>query len=141
MKTEVRAAISRVFETMSFCELSDCDSGPIESPSLGAVIAFRGVLAGEFRLAISQCTAARLGADFLAAEGQEGTVDQTRSVVAEFANVVCGAVLSTLAPDADIHFSIPQLLDEIDRSQLTYHFSSTGEAPDIAVGLSLSPVD
>jgi CheY-specific phosphatase CheX len=125
---------------MSFCEVSDCAAGPIEAPALGAAIAFHGVLAGEFRLAISQSAAAKLSADFLAAEVQEWNAEQMQSVVAEFANVACGAVLSTVAPDADIHFSVPQILTEpLDHSRFTYHFSTTGETAEIAAGLSLSP--
>lgn len=142
MRTEVAAAIGGVFETMSFCEVSDCGARPIETPALGASLSFRGALSGEFRFAISERTAARLSLDFLAAEGSECSVEQKQCIVAEFANVACGAVLSAVAPGADIHFSVPQpLRPPLDTSQLTYHFSTGGDTSDVAIGIILSPVD
>ncbi|MDE3197755.1 MAG: hypothetical protein KGN84_15510 [Acidobacteriota bacterium] len=140
MRTEVASAVGQVFESMSFCELSHCVCGPVKIPALSASILFWGALAGEFRLTVSQHTAERLSADFLAAEAAEIDGDP-ECFVAEFANVACGAVLSVVAPGADIHFSVPVRNREPEACQVTYYFSSSGEEADMAVGLSLSEPD
>jgi hypothetical protein len=95
-------ALTHVLETMFF-ELP-LDAVSKHSPEPGCIrasVKIAGSLRGRFHLAAELRLLGRLTQSFLGIdEGEAPGEDQQRSVICELANMLCGAALSRLMPDA-----------------------------------------
>jgi hypothetical protein len=137
----IRRVASRMLEEMYFCDGTWVGPGLLDlpfdgEPAIGARVTFSGAVAGEFRVAASAQLAARLAADFLAAEVSDITGEQSISLVLEFANVVCGATLGEWMPEAAFNYSVPSSLtaDEV-RQQWPQRFLLSEDQPELGVNL------
>ena len=102
----LRENVRTILETMFFstAEPIDCAHG---SPSVAARLAFRGEPSGELILDLSQEAAQSMAAGFLGVDLGEVSADAQQSTVCELANMICGAVLSHLHPDAVVSLDAP----------------------------------
>ena len=132
------AALGQVLETMYYCQASCAGSGPLPSPAIGSRVTISGERRGEFTVAATLGLAARLAADFVAADVADMTPAQSTEVVHELANVACGATLGALAPRANVTFSIPASLDEDEvRREWMDRFRIDGPDAELALNVVL----
>lgn len=105
-------ATIEVLETMFF-ELPEAPPERQDAPPEDSVIAlaeFSGDLAGVVETAMSPWVARRLTASFLGREDETTVTEaETRQVVCEFTNMVCGNALSRLEPDGKLRISTPEI--------------------------------
>ncbi len=114
LENQVRAALReatvQVLETMFFVSLAEEPpaSGEFWPCSVHTVrIEFRGDWRGAFTIRVPDCMGRTIAANFLAED--ESTIAEldAEEVVREFANMVCGATLSAIAPHATLDLSAP----------------------------------
>src|SRR5271163_2523493 len=105
----LRECAEEVLSTMLFAGiLSDIAIQVLlAQPLLSKVIQVSGPLTGKFRLSITVGAADALAADFLGLEviPDGGAIDQ---VVGELTNMICGASLSRIEPEALFSLSHPE---------------------------------
>ncbi|MCC7496805.1 MAG: chemotaxis protein CheX [Bryobacterales bacterium] len=104
-----RAAVS-VLETMFFVSLAGETEEPSEAaPEFGQPVRveFQGGCQGAFTIRVSGSMSCSMAANFLAKDEQEVDEPEASQVVSEFANMVCGATLSVVAPHATLNLSYP----------------------------------
>jgi CheY-specific phosphatase CheX len=106
-----------VLETMFFSEAvpRSCDHAELNAPGaqeewISARVLFDGAPRGELRVMLSHELARFIAANFLGADPEEVSGDADGQVACELANMICGAVLSRLHPDAGVALSPPELL-------------------------------
>ncbi len=126
-------AAQRVLETMFFTVAGDpVDSEAIDfSESVGVRIAFEGSAAGTLSVRLTKTSARTLAADFLGLEPESLSGPQTFEVVCEFANMVCGSMVSELENQELVRLSpaVPWDGEPDARAEGTY----TAELPDGAL--------
>src|SRR5579871_2372466 len=97
------AAAADILECMFFLAIEHVDDrGPrLDEPALGVEIEFRGVHRGQFRLVTGANCARGLASNFIGVLGPgELSAEQVDEVLRELTNMMCGATLSRLAPQA-----------------------------------------
>lgn len=104
--SSLQETVRTVLETMFFstAEPVECCHG---NPSIAARLAFRGDPSGELVVTVSHDLAQALAAGFLGVDFEEVTAEAERNIVCELANMICGAVLSHLHPDAVVALDSP----------------------------------
>ena len=110
------AATEEVLETMFFTGLI----GPAEpsgEPGLAALVAFRGAPSGVCGVRMSEAAARDVAANFVGAEVEELEPAQIEQVVCEFANMICGSVVSRLESAVQIELDPPRLVAAGDFNQ------------------------
>jgi len=134
----VTAAMEQVMRVMYFCDAVYLGRARLETPALGAFLAFAGTVNGVFRVFVSQRRAKRMTADFLALDSSEVTPARIRSTVNEFGNVACGAAMSAWLPQASFHFSVPAELSPGDiPAEFEHCFAVSDAGPEIAIEIVL----
>ncbi len=105
----VRVA-AQVLETMFFEEAvpSACEHTWL-STAVSVHVSFEGSHQGEFLLSVSPDTARSIAAGFLGLDPEEMTGTQPGDVVLELANILCGALMSTLWPESMLSLGTPEL--------------------------------
>jgi Chemotaxis phosphatase CheX len=66
---------------------------------------------GEMTVMLSRELAISASAGFLAEENEEVTEEQENQVSCELANIICGAILSRLHPNARVTLSMPEVAE------------------------------
>ena len=106
----LRRAGIEVLETMFFDEAvaAPCEHGWIASAA-SVRLAFEGSQSGEFLLSAEAEVARSITPAFLGIEPEEVAEGQSSQVLLELANILCGAVLSRLWPEANLRLGVPEL--------------------------------
>jgi CheY-specific phosphatase CheX len=101
------AAVERVLETMFFTfPNGPADASVLENPDwVGAHLSFSGSASGNLTIMLGPAAARCLAADFLGTEADSIGTEQVADVVCEFANMVCGSMVSELEGKDLIHLS------------------------------------
>jgi len=99
-----------VLETMFFEEAvaSPCEHAWI-STAVTVHVSFEGSHQGEFLLSVSPDTERSIAAGFLGLDPEEMTGTQPGEVILELANILCGALMSTLWPESALSLGTPEL--------------------------------
>jgi CheY-specific phosphatase CheX len=105
----VRVA-AQVLETMFFEEAvpTPCDHAWL-STAVSVHVSFEGSHQGEFLLSVSPDTARTIASGFLGLDPEEMTGTQPGDVILELANILCGALMSTLWPESVLSLGTPEL--------------------------------
>jgi CheY-specific phosphatase CheX len=105
----VRVA-AQVLETMFFEEAVPTPCGHAWLRTAVSVhVSFEGSHQGEFLLSVSPDTARSIASGFLGLDPEEMTGTQPGDVILELANILCGALMSTLWPDSALSLGTPEL--------------------------------
>ena len=75
--------------------------------AVSAHIKFEGSHCGEFLLSVSPDTTRSIASGFLGLDPEEMTATQPAEVVLELANILCGALMSTLWPESSLSLDSP----------------------------------
>jgi CheY-specific phosphatase CheX len=104
----VRVA-AEVLETMFFEEAvpSACEHAWL-AQAVSARLSFEGSHCGEFLLSVSPDTARSIAAGFLGVDPEEMSATQPGEVILELANILCGALISTLCPESNLSLGTPE---------------------------------
>ena len=100
-----------VLATMFFeeAEPAACDHAWLPT-AVTARVSFEGSHCGQFLLSISPATTRSIASGFLGLEPEEMTGSQPGEVVQELANILCGALMSTLWPESSLSLGTPELI-------------------------------
>ncbi|MCX6619937.1 MAG: chemotaxis protein CheX [Acidobacteria bacterium] len=112
VRTALREAAVHVLETMFFISQAGENPAPEEAWPVScytARIVFRGGCAGAFTIRVPDSMARTVAANFLAEDEAGVPEEQVEEVVREFANMVCGATLSAVAPHASLDLAPPSI--------------------------------
>lgn len=106
----VRVA-AEVLETMFFEEAvpGACEHAWL-AQAVSAHLSFEGSHCGEFLLSASPDTARSIAAGFLGVDLEEMSETQPGEVILELANILCGALMSTLWPESNLSLGTPELV-------------------------------
>lgn len=117
--TDVMADAAReIFETMFFLSAEDCSPAQDWAEPIVAEVAFSGAEGGRFEVQIEQPLAQELAAGFCGVmDPSEMPADAVPQVVCELANMICGATLSRMEPDALFNLEAPRLLENSGASE------------------------
>ncbi len=107
-----------------------------DEPLCGASLEFRGAYAGTFFAMLAPGVARSLAADCFGLPSDEITAERESQLTCELANVLCGAVLNRLDPNARVHLSPPQPTSECPRHLRWCERLETPKGP-LCVGLSM----
>jgi CheY-specific phosphatase CheX len=112
LERELTSAATEVLETMFFTTVEGEQDGvtEVDGDRIRARLDFRGASAGRLELSMNLESAEELAANFLGSAGQYGTESDSRLVVSELANMVCGTLLSHLNKQAVFCLDAPTLM-------------------------------
>ncbi len=111
LRSACETAVLEALETMFF-ELTVAKAEVIGGSSQGARIGmanFGGSLTGALCVAVSDGCPRRMAAEFLGLEDDQVGEPQEQSMVAELANVLCGATMSRVEPSGHLRIEQPVL--------------------------------
>jgi len=104
-----------ILERMFFMDMEESGTGAAHvgtsaEPVLASEVTFHGVHRGRLRLVVPETCARELAASFTGIlDPNELNPEQTADVLRELANMVCGATLSRLAPQAVFDLDAPAI--------------------------------
>ena len=127
-------ALTQIVEPMYFREVAYLGPGEIQAPMLASTLSFQGPIRGSFTVAISAELARALTGDFLVEDSSDISVEESKSMVRELTNIVCGSILAAWMPSGDFLFSTPQQ-SESARASFPYVFSLDGFSPQFAISV------
>lgn len=115
----LREALQEALERMFFVrDLGEAAPGGEAGPEVAVRVDFEGSPSGYLTLRAGLAPARSLAADFLG-ENEEAMSDaQTREVLAELANIVCGAVLTRTESATIFRLSSPRAIPASDCAKL-----------------------
>src|SRR5882724_3801101 len=98
-----------VLATMFFEEAvpAPCEHSWVRE-AISAHIDFNGSHCGQFLLSVSPGTAQSIASGFVGLDPEEMTESQTSDVILELANILCGALMSTLWPESSLSLGSPE---------------------------------
>jgi CheY-specific phosphatase CheX len=111
----VDTATSAVLETMfltgveRYSDWSEIVPSATGGESLGVHLRFEGALAGEFQLRMAQSTALSLASTMLCLEEDELNHERAVELAGELTNMICGSLLSHIAPEGSLTLGSPEL--------------------------------
>ncbi len=124
LEEQLTTAATDVLETMFFSsveaavEPASLADGQVDSPvgslvspdRIGASLDFHGACAGRLALTLDRATAQELASSFFGGISEEGPEADSKSVMAELSNMICGAMLSHLDRKSIFCLDSPQAL-------------------------------
>jgi hypothetical protein len=132
-------AVEEILEKMYFCQAECLGPGHIDTLAIAAQVTFSGDLSGRFVAGATGVLAARLAADFVAADIADVTPSQATEIIHEFTNVACAAALGEWMPHAKLAFSLPSGVSESEVPELwSFRFAIDGADSELAVSLILA---
>jgi CheY-specific phosphatase CheX len=138
----VARVAAEVLETMFFEEAvpSACEHAWL-ARAVSAQLSFDGSHCGEFLLSVSPDTARSIAAGFLAVDPEEMSGTQTGEVILELANILCGALMSTLWPESNLSLGTPELVSAGHRFPEATHCCFSLPEGQVAVSVELRTAD
>lgn len=116
LEHKLAGAATEVLETMFFSSVdgeTDLEKGESSTPfdaRIGAYLEFHGACTGRLALSLEKEAAESLALNFFGSTSEHGPESDSRSVMAELANMVCGAMLSHLDKHSIFCLDSPQQL-------------------------------
>jgi chemotaxis phosphatase CheX-like protein len=106
----LRRVSGEVLETMFFTEamLAECEHGWLAG-AVSVQVRFDGSHLGEMWLAVGEEAVPALASAFLGLDPEEAGVLERSQVILELANILCGAILSSLWPESGLQLEAPKL--------------------------------
>lgn len=142
---EFTATLSRVaaevLETMFFTEAApaECEHGWL--PDAVAVrVDFDGSHSGEMWLALTPAGIPSIASAFLGVEPEETGEEQRAQVILELANILCGAVLSSLWPESRLLLDAPKSTPWECSDEGVWHCCLALDEGALAISIRLSGV-
>jgi CheY-specific phosphatase CheX len=103
-------AVIDAFELMCFMSIETDPEFPVDAGSaLACEIGFNGDAAGQLRLEVPDRVALSMASNFVGESERALSRRQVESVVGELTNVICGGLLSLLAPDGSFDLCTPHV--------------------------------
>ena len=100
---------NQVLETMFFTGLSDeCKEDSAEA-QLSAELSFRGSSSGKLGVEVPLVTGQLIACNFLGLEADDLSPAQITEVIGELTNMICGSVLSRVAPNGSFELLHPEV--------------------------------
>ena len=110
LRMALEEALNDVLERMFFVGSGEAAPEAENSrPGIQASLEYKGDVAGWLRLGTTEAAARGLSADFLGCAEEDLAESAIREVICELANMICGAVLSRMAPSAAIRLGSPRI--------------------------------
>jgi hypothetical protein len=123
---------------MYFCLPDYYGAARLAGPTIGASVAFSGVIQGEFRLIASRRLASQFAADFLGVDCDGISEANLGATIRELANVVCCATIAAWMPGEDFHFKIPKQIEANGQPEMfATCFSVDAGEPELALDFQL----
>jgi len=103
----------QVLETMFFTGVLSAEERRLTPDSscqhctVTAKVVFNGPPEGALEIRLENSTAAALASSFLGIDPEAVTDGDCRQVAGELANMICGSVLSRMAPESTLHLESP----------------------------------
>ncbi len=115
----MREAAREVLETMFFALPEDAAApNPCPEDLLTAELKFEGALSGWFSIQVQENCARAIAGNFAGVmDPSELSSETMTGVLCELANMVCGATLSRLDPDAIFKLGAPEIVPEASGSE------------------------
>ncbi|HEV8039624.1 MAG TPA: chemotaxis protein CheX [Bryobacteraceae bacterium] len=137
----VRVA-AQVLETMFFEEAvaTACEHAWLPT-AVTVHVSFEGSHRGEFLLSVAPDTARSIAAGFLGLDPEELTGTQAAEVILELANILCGALMSTLWPESALSLDTPELASAEHAFLGSMHCCFTLPDGMVAVSIGVSDGD
>jgi CheY-specific phosphatase CheX len=137
----VRVA-AQVLETMFFEEAvaTACEHAWLPT-AVTVHVSFEGSHRGEFLLSVAPDTARSIAAGFLGLDPEELTGTQAAEVILELANILCGALMSSLWPESVLSLDTPELASAEHAFLGAMHCCFTLPDGMVAVSLGVSDGD
>ena len=132
---------AEVLETMFFTEAVavECEHGWL--PDVVAVrVDFDGSHCGEMWLALTPAAIPSIASAFLGLEPEETGEEQRAQVILELANILCGAVLSSLWPESRLLLDAPKLTQWACPDEGVWHGCLALDEGVLAISIRLSIV-
>jgi len=106
----LRRVSGEVLETMFFTEAmpADCEHSWLGG-AVSVQVGFDGSHVGEMWLAVGEEAVPALASAFLGLDPEEASAMERSQVILELANILCGAVLSSLWRDSRLQLDAPKL--------------------------------
>ena len=137
----LRTATVQAFELMCFTSLdSDPAAGCGSGRWIVGEVEFHGEEEGALRMALCESTAISVAANFFGESEGSVSKEQVEAVTAELTNVVCGSMLSLVAPDGSFYLSTPHVQESNGLATLPVEHRFRSDAGSISVSLDLRPV-
>lgn len=134
----ISAAIEEILEKMYFCQADTAGPGFLGQPAIVSQVGISGDLSGRFIVGASAALAARLAADFVAADVFEITDSQAAEIISEFTNVACAAAMAEWVPGMRVVFSVPRIVSGAEAcGEWPWRFRIDGPNADLAVNIAL----
>jgi len=132
---------AEVLETMFFTEALavECEHGWVAGAA-SVLVNFDGSHSGQMWLALTPDAVPPIASAFLGLEAAETSKEQRSQVICELANILCGAVLSSLWPESRLLLDAPQLIAPECGGQGVWHCCLALEEGAIAIWIRLSGV-
>ncbi len=132
----VTRVAAEVLATMFFEEAVPAACGHVWfSTAVSVHLNFEGSHRGEFLLSVSPDTARSIASGFLGLDPEEMAGTQPGEVMLELANILCGALMSTLWPESNLSLDSPELVSAADGFAEAMHCCFT--LPDGMVAVSI----
>jgi hypothetical protein len=133
LATTARAVLEDVLETMFFTTAvaMDCRDDP---GAISARVHFNGEPSGEFELTLSPGAARQFAIAFLGCDEPDLPPEAEAEVSCELANMICGAALSRMHPDAVVKLNAPYVCDPASPLHGTRQFF---EAPEGTLSITM----
>jgi len=123
---DVTLALSRVagevLETMFFTEAmtAECEHGWLSS-AVSVQVAFTGSHFGEMWLAVGEEAVPPIASAFLGLDPEESNEMERSQVILELANILCGAILSSMWPESRLQLEAPKLVAWTSEAERGWH--------------------
>ena len=132
---------AQVLETMFFSEAVavECQHDWVAGAA-SVRVNFDGSHSGQMWLALSADAVPPIASAFLGLEAEETSPEQCSQVICELANILCGAVLSSLWPESRLQLDAPQLIAPECGGQGVWHCCLALEEGTLAIWICLSSV-
>jgi|HubBroStandDraft_4_1064222.scaffolds.fasta_scaffold01555_12 CheY-specific phosphatase CheX len=133
---------AEVLETMFFEEAlpSACEHAWL-AQAVSAQLSFEGSHCGEFLLSVPPGTARSIAAGFLGVDPEEMSETQPGEVILELANILCGALMSTLWPESNLSLGTPELVSAEHSFPAAMHCCFSLPEGMVAVSIALGSRD
>jgi CheY-specific phosphatase CheX len=123
----ISEAVDIVLETMFFT----ASLGPAEAvagvPVLEARVSFLGIPSGILSVRLSEASARMLAAGFLGEDEDLLTDSESRQVVCELANMLCGTLVSKLQTKGTFDQAAPKLIAAADQNDFGHEAFLAGQ--------------
>jgi CheY-specific phosphatase CheX len=107
----IAEVVRDVLETMFFSTAERMDDAEPDAAAVAASVCFRGDPSGDLRVDLSYDLARAMASAFLGVDTGQLGPEAPQQVACEFSNMICGAILSRVHPEARVSLDPPRAAD------------------------------